>query len=188
MIVITDSYVTFLEMTHRKFLCRSRLGANHQKLFPVPDQKIYKLIKLAEWWICDDNIVITVINILVSDTLSCLWVVATYADGLNTPFFCLIEQVINELAFHQVHPLFYLLACFCNVNVLDCPFWAKQPPSQHVTFFLIDNLFIVAFVPVTGAEDTFASQLRQIVTYLVGNVLEQCVVLVVFLFLAALQS
>ena len=74
--MVANSNITILKMSDDAFLCWSCLRPYHQELLPILNQQIDKLIKLTEWRICDDNIVMTIIYILKSYALVSLRIIS----------------------------------------------------------------------------------------------------------------
>ena len=124
--MVSYSDVTFLEMAYNTFLRWSRLWTNNKKLLAVLYQQINKLIELTEWWVCYDYIIVAVVNVLKAYTLISLGIVTAHANRTDAPFLSLVQQIVNELAFDQVHSFLYFLTCLGNVDVFDSTFCTKQ--------------------------------------------------------------
>ena len=186
--MVANTNVAFLKMFDDAFLCWSRLWPNNQKLLTILYQQVYKLVELTERWVCDNHIIIAIIYVLKTYALIRLWIVTTHTDRTESPFFCLVQQIVNELAFHPVHPLLYLFFRPGNIYILYSTFRSKQVTSQNIAFLLIDYFFVVTLIPVTWTQDALATQLWQIQTYLVCYILEQGIILIVPFLLTTLQS
>ena len=157
MIMIAHTYIAILKMTNDTLLCWSCLWANHQKLFLILHEYVDKLIKLAEWRIGDDNVVVTIVYILKAHSFTSLWIVTTHADRTESPFFSLIKQILHKLAFHHIEAFLNLGICLSDINVLDCTFLREQITSQNIALFLKDYFFIVALIPVAWAKNPLAT-------------------------------
>ena len=89
-------------MSDDAFLCWSCLRPYHQELLPILNQQIDKLIKLTEWRICDDNIVMTIIYILKSYALVSLRIISAYTDRTYPALICLIQEIVYELTIQPI--------------------------------------------------------------------------------------
>ena len=157
MIMITYADVLLLKMMDNDFLSRSRLRSYHQELLTILNEQVDEFIKHTKWRIGNDYVVIAIVNILESYTFPILWIIATNADGLDSPFFCFSQKIVDELILYQIHLFLNLCCCGCYFIFLNSSTLNEKVTIQHITFFFIDNLFIITLIPIAGAKYSFAT-------------------------------
>ena len=123
--MISNSNVSFLEMTNDAFFCWSRLGTNNQEFLLVLNQQVNKLIELTEWRVGDNHIIVAVINILKTYSFVRFGIISAYTNRTDARFLSLIQKIVNKLAFHQIHSFFYLLASLGYVYIFDSSLCAE---------------------------------------------------------------